>query len=71
MFANLTRRKLQLLSGPLLLAVLSACAHFPDAGLAPVQSPNDEREYRLLTLENQMQVSALINIPMPQSMRNL
>ena len=56
MFANLTRRKLQLLSGPLLLAVLSACAHFPDAGLAPVQSPNDEREYRLLTLENQMQV---------------
>ena len=56
MFANLTRRKLQLLSGPLLLALLSACAHFPNAGLAPVQSPNDEREYRLLTLENQMQV---------------
>lgn len=56
MFANLTRRKLQLLSGPLLLALLSSCAHFPNAGLAPVQSPNDEREYRLLTLENQMQV---------------
>lgn len=36
--------------------VLVACASVPPASLEPVKSPNDSYQYRLLTLDNQMQV---------------
>jgi insulysin len=41
---------------------LAACSASPEPGLRPIQSPNDDRAYRLLTLENQMQV-LLISAP--------
>jgi len=36
--------------------IFVACATVPSAGLAPAQSPNDEYQYRFLTLENELQV---------------
>ncbi len=36
--------------------LLAACASVPDTPLAPAKSPNDENAYRLLTLDNGMQV---------------
>jgi len=38
-------------------ALLAACATVEDTGgMQPVQSPNDDRDYRFLTLDNQLQV---------------
>ncbi|MEH6585292.1 MAG: insulinase family protein [Halioglobus sp.] len=71
MFAILTRRKCQLLSGLLLSALLYACASAPETGIKPVQSPNDEREYRLLTLDNQMQVLLISNPDTPKAAASL
>lgn len=33
-----------------------ACATLPESGISPVKSPNDDNEYRFITLENQLQV---------------
>ncbi len=41
---------------------LLACAGQPEPGVAPAQSPNDDYEYRFLTLENELQV-LLISAP--------
>ena len=71
MFAILTRRKLQLLSGLLISALLCACASSPETGIKPVQSPNDEREYRLLTLDNQMQVLLISDLDSPKAAASL
>lgn len=51
-----TRRWLRLLSGLALFLILAGCAGSPDPGIQPVQSPNDDRDYRLLTLDNDLQV---------------
>ena len=54
--------------GPLALLTLSiaiflvACTNQPDPGISPVQSPNDNYQYRYLTLENDLQV-LLISAP--------
>lgn len=45
-----------LLSCLLLTVLLAACAAAPESGIKPVQSPNDDKAYRLLTLDNDMQV---------------
>ncbi len=46
----------------LVLLALSACANLAPEPVQPVQSPNDERQYRLVTLENELQV-LLISSP--------
>lgn len=56
------RRGQWLLLSLVIPVVLAACAVQPGQGVQPVQSPNDDRAYRLLTLENQMQV-LLISAP--------
>ena len=33
-----------------------ACASLPETGVSPVKSPNDDNEYRFITLENQLEV---------------
>ena len=67
MFVKLNRQSWQLLSGVLLSVFLAACAVPPGSGISPVQSPNDEREYRLLTLENQLQVLLISDPESPKA----
>lgn len=43
-------------SAVLLSLLLAACATLAPRGLQPAKSPNDSRDYRLITLDNQMQV---------------
>ena len=71
MFAISTRQKLQFLSGILLSVFLYACSSSPEPGIKPVQSPNDEREYRLLTLENQMEVLLISDPDTPKAAASL
>lgn len=59
---------------PLWLAfvlTLVACGTVPDAGVQPVQSPNDDREYRLLTLENRMRVLLISDPETPKAAASL
>jgi insulysin len=65
------RQKVQLLSTLLLSALLLACTNSPETGIKPVQSPNDEREYRLLTLDNQMQVLLISDPESPKAAASL
>ncbi len=51
--------------------VLVACASTPDQGMHPVQSPNDELQYRLLTLDNQMQVLLISDPDTPKAAASL
>lgn len=71
MFAISTRQRLQFLSGLLLSVFLCACSSSPEPGSSPVQSPNDEREYRLLTLDNQMQVLLISDPDTPKAAASL
>lgn len=71
MFVKLNRQSWQLLSGILLSVFLAACAVPPDSGISPVQSPNDEREYRLLTLDNEMQVLLISDPDTPKAAASL
>lgn len=42
---------------PILVAlVLSACSTLSGSGITPVKSPNDDNQYRFITLENDLQV---------------
>ena len=54
--ANFLRRGLTPLLGFLIALVFAACATAPQPAQQPVQSPNDDYQYRLLTLPNEMQV---------------
>ncbi len=56
-----------LLSGLLLTVFLAACASAPESVVTPVQSPNDDKAYRLLTLENQMQVLLISDPETPKA----
>ncbi len=56
MSANFIRRGLTPLLGFLIALVFAACATAPQPAQQPVQSPNDDYQYRLLTLPNEMQV---------------
>ncbi|MEP5567052.1 MAG: insulinase family protein [Halioglobus sp.] len=71
MFAISTRQKLQFLSGIVLSVFLYACSSSPEPGIKPVQSPNDEREYRLLTLDNQMEVLLVSDPDTPKAAASL
>ncbi|WP_239017178.1 insulinase family protein [Seongchinamella sediminis] len=71
MLINLSRQKWQLLAGMVFSVLLVACAVPPDAGISPVQSPNDEREYRLLTLANDMQVLLISDPDTPKAAASL
>ena len=50
------RQGLNPLLGLFLAFVLTACATLHDAGQEPVKSANDDYQYRLLTLPNEMEV---------------
>jgi insulysin len=65
------RRRLQLLSGIVLSFLLIACAGTPETGQQPVQSPNDDRQYRLLTLDNQLQVLLISDPSTPKAAASL
>lgn len=61
------RQGLRFLFGVTVALVLVACASAPDRGVQPIQSPNDELQYRLLTLANQMQVLLISNPDSPKA----
>jgi insulysin len=54
--AIFTRRGLNPLLGLFIAFVFVACATLPQVGEQPVKSPNDDYQYRLLTLPNEMEV---------------
>ena len=56
MSAFLKRQGLYPLLGSVIALVFVACAAVPQAPMQPVKSPNDDFQYRLLTLPNQMEV---------------
>lgn len=59
---------------PLLFAVVFVvgCAGSPDPdSMQPVQSPNDDRQYRLLTLDNEMQVLLISDPQTPKAAASL
>ncbi|MFK7733184.1 MAG: insulinase family protein, partial [Pseudomonadales bacterium] len=53
------------------LVVLAACASIPDSGAKVVQSPNDTNRYRLLTLENDLQVLLISDPSSPKAAASL
>jgi len=50
------KRGIRSLLGLAVAIIMVACATIPATGLKPVQSPNDENQYRYLVLENELQV---------------
>jgi len=66
----LQRGRLPLLT-VVLLAVVAACASLPDTGSEVVQSPNDGNRYRLLTLENDLQVLLISDPDSPKAAASL
>ena len=56
MSVSLSRRWLQSLLGIFVALALISCAGQPDPDKQPVQSPSDDLQYRLLTLDNEMEV---------------
>lgn len=71
MYALAARQSLRLLSGLVVLLALIACSGAPDPGVQPVQSPNDDKQYRLLTLDNQMQVLLVSDPDSPKAAASL
>ncbi len=62
------RRALTALCGLAIALVLAACASAPHATRTqPVQSPNDELQYRLLTLDNEMEVLLISDPDSPKA----
>ncbi|WP_262500808.1 insulinase family protein [Pseudohalioglobus sediminis] len=51
----------------LLCVFLTSCATGPYSAIKPAQSPNDDRGYRLLTLDNQMQVLLISDPDTPKA----
>ena len=51
-----SRQRLHFLPGLLIALLLAACTTLPGTGPQPVKSPNDDYQYRLLTLPNDMEV---------------
>ena len=54
-----------------LVVTLAACASFIDSGPQVVQSPNDSNRYRLLTLENDLQVLLISDPGSPKAAASL
>jgi secreted Zn-dependent insulinase-like peptidase len=71
MYAHAARQGLRLLAGLAVSLVLIACSSAPESGVQPVQSPNDDRQYRLLTLDNQMQVLLISDPDSPKAAASL
>ncbi|NQX89451.1 MAG: insulinase family protein, partial [Halioglobus sp.] len=61
------RQGLQCLPCVLLFILVAACATTPDPDPQPVQSPNDDYRYRLLTLDNAMQVLLISDVGAPKA----
>jgi secreted Zn-dependent insulinase-like peptidase len=51
--------------------LLASCASVPQVGPQPVQSPNDDFAYRLLTLDNQMEVLLISDPDTPKAAASL
>lgn len=71
MSRNISRQWLRLLSGFAIALILTACAGSPDPGSQPKQSPNDDRQYRLLTLDNEMRVLLVSDAETPKAAASL
>ena len=51
--------------------LLSSCASLPPSGVEPVKSANDDRQYRLLTLDNELQVLLISDPQTPKAAASL
>ncbi len=72
MLVTFLRQRLWPLSVLVLFMLLGACTSAPDGtGPQPVQSPNDKLQYRLLTLDNEMQVLLISDPNSPKAAASL
>jgi len=71
MFRIPSRQGLMSLLCLALVFSVAACSTVPDSAVQPIQSPNDDREYRLLTLDNQMQVLLISDPGTPKAAASL
>ena len=71
MVALFSRQGLKSLLCLLVPIVLVACVASPNTNLQPQQSPNDSRGYRLLTLDNQLQVLLISDPDSPKAAASL
>ena len=69
--AIFTRQGLTPLLGLLIAFVFAACTTLPQTGEQPVKSPNDDYQYRLLTLPNEMQVLLISDPKTPKAAASL
>lgn len=65
------RVSLGVLAGTLFVSLLSACAGVPGGSGQPIQSQNDDYQYRLITLDNQMQVLLVSDPDAPKAAASL
>ena len=68
---RLRLRCVRFLFGMLLLAGLVACASVPKNSIAPVQSPNDDYAYRLVTLDNGLRALLISDPDAPKAAASL
>ncbi|MEH6635080.1 MAG: insulinase family protein [Halioglobus sp.] len=52
-------------------SVIVACATLPDNSVQPIKSPNDDYQYRLLTLDNEMEVLLISDPDTPKAAASL
>ena len=67
MTAFVSRQGLNTLCLTVIALFLAACATLPESGVQPIQSPNDDHQYRLLTLDNEMQVLLISDPDTPKA----
>lgn len=65
------RHGLQSLFCLLVAALLAACASISGSGTQPVKSPNDDYQYRLLTLDNKMEILLISDPDAPKAAASL
>ena len=65
------RQHLQALLCLLYAMLLAACATLPGSSAQPVKSPNDDYQYRLLTLPNRMEVLLISDPEAPKAAASL
>lgn len=71
MVALYPRQGLKALLCLCLAALLASCVTSPAPGVQPVKSPNDEYQYRLLTLDNKMEVLLISDPDTPKAAASL
>ncbi|MEJ2531493.1 MAG: insulinase family protein [Halioglobus sp.] len=67
MSAFVSRQGLHALCLTVIALFLAACTALPESGPQPIQSPNDDHQYRLLTLDNEMQVLLISDPDTPKA----